>query len=179
MEEFNSYEYGAEQKSEGKFLAAKLLLIAFYIIYTLSYFIIIFVTRIFTLGALIPVTLWIIVYFTWRYTTPDYKYVIRGGNFSLYINYGKKSKSNKKKTGFKISSAVAIAPMDSLKEDIKRFSPRKIYSAIPYKAAADKYAAIYQDGEEVRCVLYFVATAEALKLLHLHNSSTVITNTEK
>lgn len=179
MEDFNSYEYAAEQKSEGSFLAAKLLLIAFYIAYTLAYFIIIFVTRIFTLGALIPVTLWIIVYFTWHYTTPDYKYVIQGGNLSFYINYRRINDSRKKKTEFKISSALAIAPMDSLNEDIKRFSPKRIYNAIPYKAAADKYAAIYKDGEGVRCVLYFVVTAEALKLLHLHNSSTVITNTEK
>ena len=179
MEGFNSYEYGAEQKAEGKFLVAKLLLLFLYVAYTVAYFVIIFVTRIFPLGALIPVTLWMLIFFTWRYISPDYKYEIEGGTFTFYKNYGKTDKSKKKKSEFKISGAEAIAPIDSIKSEIKAFAPKRVFNAIPYKASPDQYAAIYTDTEGVKCVLYFVATAQSLKLLHLHNSRTVLEKTAK
>jgi len=175
MEDFNFYEYGAEQKAEGKYLGLKIFLLCFYFIYVGAFFFAIVYTRIFPLGALIPVTLWILVYLTWGYVKPDYRYFIEAANFTFFVYYGKKTKI--KKTSFKMSSAVAIAPADTLKDEIKAFAPKKIFSALPSVNANDKYAALYTDESGAKCVIYFVATAQALKLLHLHNSRTVVTKT--
>ena len=156
-----------------------MLMLLAYVIYTVAYFVIIYATRIFPLGALIPVTLWIIIYFTWRYTSPDYKYVIEAGTFTFYVNYSKKDKDKKKRSAFKISSAEAIAPVESLKDEIAAFKPKKVFSAVPSKSAPDQYAILYTDLEGVKCVIYIVVTAQSLKLLHLHNSRTVMTKTAK
>lgn len=176
MEDFNTCEYAAERKAEGKFKLFKILMLTAYVAYTAIYFVIIYITRIFPLGALIPITLWIIVYFTWGYTKPDYRYVIEKGFLTFSISYGKKRK--KKKTEFKISSAVAIAPKCDLEDEIKDFAPQNVYSAVPSVNSQDVYAALYVDDDGKKCVLYFVATQQALKLMHFHNSKTKITKVE-
>ena len=175
MEDFNTCEYGAEQKSEGRWRLFRTLMLSAYALYTLAYFVIIYITRIFPLGALIPITLWIIIYFTWRYTKPDYRYLIEKGTMTFFVMFGKKKKI--KKTEIKVSSAEAIAPADALKEKISEFAPQKTYSAIPSVSACDVYAALYTDAEGKRCVFYFVATSQALKLLHFYNSKTVVVKT--
>ena len=175
MDDFNTYEYAATQKSEGKWLIYRILLMALYISYTAGYFIFIFVTRMIPLGALIPVTLWIIIYFTWKYTKPDYKYVIEAGKLTFYVLYGNKKK--RQKAEIQISSAEKIAPVHDISDEISAFAPQNTYNALPSVNAADAYAALYKDEAGKRCVFYFVATAQALKLLHFYNSRTVVTKT--
>ena len=116
-----------------------------------------------------------LVFFTWRYTKPDYRYFIEKGKFSFYTYYGKKTK--RKNTEFTISSAEAIAPADALKEKIQEFAPTKKYTAVPSIKSSDVYAVLYTDTKGDRCVLYFVATERALKLLHFYNSRTEVTKT--
>lgn len=175
MDDFNTYEYSATQKSEGKWLIYKILLMTLYVLYAAGYFILIFITRMIPLGALIPVTLWIIIYFTWKYTKPDYKYVIEAGKLTFYVLYGNKTK--RKKAEIRVSSAEKIAPVRDISEDISAFAPEITYSALPCGDASDAYAALYKDEAGKRCVFYFVATAQALKLLHFYNSRTIISKT--
>ena len=177
MEDFNTYEYAATQKVEGKWLLYRILLISLYVIYTAAYFIIIFVTRMLPLGALIPVTLWIIIFFTWRYVKPDYKYTIESGTLTFTVIYVNKTK--RKKTVFKVSSAEKIAPVRDILEDIKAFSPELVYSALPSAHTADAHAALYKNSDGKRCIFYFVATAQALNLMRFYNSRTIVTKTAK
>ena len=174
MEGFNTCEYSAERKAEGKFKFFKFFMLTAYMLYSAIYFLLIYITRVLPLGALLPITLWIIIYFTWGYTKPDYKYIIEKGIFTFYVSYGKKK--HRKKTEFKISSAEAIAPKESLTDRIKEFNPQKVYSSVPSINAKDVYAVLYTDSKGKRCVLYFVAIHQSLKLMHLHNSKTDITN---
>ena len=175
MEDFNSCEYGAEQKAEGRYALLKLLMLLLYAGLCGGYFVILYSIRLIPLFAITPIWLWIVCHFTWRYTKPDYRYVIESGRFTFYVAYGKKTK--KRITEFKISSAEAIARRDILSEKIAEYAPRHIYSAVPSVHATDVYAALYTDEHGDKCVIYFVATAQALKLLRLHNSRTVVTPT--
>lgn len=177
MDDFNYYEYGNEQKPEGKFRNLKIFLLCLYFAYPIAYFGVIAYTRIFPLGALIPVTLWILIYFTWRYVKPDYRYVIESANMKFFICYGKKTKNLMFE--FKISKAEAIAPKKELEEAIKAFKPQITFNALPSVSAADQYAMLFTDEKGKRCVFYFVATSQALKLIHFYNSKTVVTATEK
>lgn len=172
MEDFNSYEYTAERRAEGKWFFLKLSVIFAYVLFAVAYFVVIYVTRVFPLGALIPFVLWILIYFTWRYVKPDLKYTVERGTLSFFVIYGQKNK--KKKLEIKISDAVEIAPRDELADKIAKFSPKRTYSALPSKKSADAYAILYTDKGGKRCVFYFVATAAALKLLRMYNSKTII-----
>ncbi len=177
MGDFNTYEYAATQKAEGKWLIYRILLMSLYALYTAGYFVFIFVTRMIPLGALIPVTLWIIIFFTWKYAKPDYKYVIKAGKLNFYLIYGNKKKHLKAE--IRISSAEKIAPVSNISSEIAAFAPEIVYSALPNQDAADAYAVLYKNENGKKCVFYFVATAQALKLLHFYNSGTEVTKTAK
>ena len=178
MDDFNTYEYAATQKSEGKWRLRRILLLSAYVIYTAIYFVAIFLSKFIPLGALIPVTLWIIVFFTWRYVKPDYKYVIEKGTLTFFITYGnKKKKSVPPVMSFKISSAEAIAPRAEVEALANVLHGVKVYSAVPSLNAADQYGALYKDESGSYCVFYFVATSQGLKLLRFYNSKTVVTET--
>lgn len=171
MDNFNTYEHGAEQKNEGKWRIYRLLLILAYTLFVTAYFLAIYISRIFPLGALIPVFLWILVHFTWRYVKPDYKYTVESGYFTFTKIYA--SKTKKQVARFLISSAVAIAPKESLKnyEGIK-----KIYSALPEENAENQYTAIYKNERGEVSAVHFIATKECLKLMRFYNSKTVVTD---
>ncbi len=170
MEDFNCFEYSAEQKIEGRWLFLRILFIFFYVAFAAAYFVVIYTTRIFTLGALIPIAVWILVFLTWRYTRPDYKYEISAGVLRFYVIYKKKAAEKLK---IKISSAEAIAPLSTLSEQIKSFKPRKTYSALPTKPSSDAYAILFKDERGNPCVFLFIATGDAIRLLGIHNKKTV------
>ena len=153
MEDFNTYEYGAEQKSEGKFRTMRMLMLCGYILYAIVYFVIIYITRIFPLGALIPLTLWIIVYFTWRYTKPDYRYVIEHGDMTFSISYGKKKRGKRSVCSFKVSGAVRVkdqAQFHPLKflytiaRDLPIYEHAKVIELMPNKAKTNHGAITYK-----------------------------------
>ena len=173
--EFNFYEYSASQKAEGKWIAYKILLISLYVAYVIAFGVIIYVTAFIPVGALIPVTLWILVFFTYKYTSPDYKYVIEHGQMAFYKTYGKKTK---KICEFRLKDIIFVKPSAVAKDEIKELVPKKSFSAVPYSACPDIYAAVYKNGEDI-FVFYFRATREALKVIsHYKKDTVVICDTE-
>ena len=175
MDDFNTYEYAAEQKSEGKWKLIRILVLSAYILFVAAFFLVLYIIRLIPLFAITPIIVWMISFFTWKYTKPDYRYFIEKGRFSFYVYYGKKTK--RKKTEFMISSAEAIAPEADLAEKIREFHPSNVYSAVPSVKSTDVYAALYTDAKGKKCVTYFVATEKALKLMRFYNSRTEVTRT--
>lgn len=175
MADFNSFEYAAEQKAEGKFFAFRMALIFAYVAFSAIYFLIAYITRIIPIVAILPIFLWMLIFFTWRYTSPDYKYTIESGIFTYSVGYTKNKK--KVKSSFKISTAEYILPLSDAKEEIAKFAPGASYSAVPSVKSSDVYVALYTDAKGKKCAMYFIATSQALRLLHFHNSRTVVTNT--
>ena len=67
----STYEYTVEQKPEGKFRLMRIGFMALYIIYPLIFMAVAFITQLFQLFALVVVTEWMLVFFTWKYAKPD------------------------------------------------------------------------------------------------------------
>ena len=178
MEDFNTYEYAAEQKPEGKYKTLKILVLLGYILFAAVYVIIFAaVLLIPQVIAVLPIFIWMLTFFTWKYTKPDYRYSIERGDMTFTVVYGKKKKGKKPKFSFKVSSAEAIAPMSELSDAIHEWQPKHVYSAVPSAKSTDVYAALFKNQNGEACVFYFVATQSALKLLHFLNSKTVVTKT--
>ena len=175
MEDFNFFEYASEQKAEGKYLALRIVLIGLYVVFSATYFLVAYLTRIIPIVAILPIFLWMLIYFTWRYTSPDYKYSIESGVFTFSVGYTKKKSTPK--SSFKISTAEAILPLSEAAEKIAEFSPIVSYSSVPSVNASDVYVALYTDKDGRRCAMYFIATSQALRLLRFHNSRTVVVPT--
>lgn len=175
--EFNSYEYSAEQVNEGKWKIYRALLIIFYISFASAYFLAIYISGIFTLGAFIPVALWILIFFTWRFVKPDYKYTVESGIMTFIITYGGKTKREVVK--LHVKDAYLIGRVEKNLSKIEGFAPKKKYSAIPFASCPDVYAVLFYEKNGTPSVLYFRATAQALKVLSFYNrEATEITSTE-
>ena len=173
--ELIDYEYTVEQKCEGKWKLRKRLMLTLYVFYTIAYFLVIYITRIIPLGALIPVTLWILIFFTWRYVKPEYKYRIESSFLTFTVIYGVRTKKEIFKT--KICDAEYILPLTEAEALIRDLKPRIRYNALPCANCEDAYAMLYTDADGRRCIFTFKATAQALKSLRFYNSSTKIVTT--
>ena len=79
MEEFQTYEYAVKQRIEGKWIAARIGLILLYILFVIGWILFGLKTGFVPLLCHIPLTLWMLVFFTWRYTSVEYEYSVTSG----------------------------------------------------------------------------------------------------
>jgi hypothetical protein len=172
----STYEYTVEQKAEGKFRLMKIGFMSLYILYPLIFLAIVFITQLFTLFALVAVTEWMLVYFTWKYTKPEYEYSVTSGRVTFSVIRGKRSR--KEMVSFTIKECLQIAPATDGEwiAKLEAYDPEIVYSAVSSTESPDKYYAAFETPEGKRCVFYFEATEKMLKLCRNYNSThTVVT----
>ncbi|MBO5879210.1 MAG: hypothetical protein J6Q68_01490 [Clostridia bacterium] len=177
--ELASCEYTVSQKSEGKWRLFRWLLVLSYIAFVGIYFVIIYTTKFFPLGALIPVFLWILIFFTWKYSKPDYKYVIGEAHVTFYRVIGKKAKEVVK---IKISEAAYIGPLEDALMSIKDFLPKITRSFLPSAKCENNYIILYKNEntilpgieKEFSEAVIFQITDEAARCLRFYNKATVM-----
>lgn len=172
----STYEYTVEQKPEGKFRLMKFAFMSLYIIYPLVFMAILFIIQIFQLFALVAVTEWMLVYFTWKYTKPEYEYSVTSGRVTFSVIHGKRSR--KEMLTFAIKDCLQIAPATEREwvERLELYDPELVFSAVSSTESPDRYYAAFENEDGKRCVFHFEATEKMLKLCRNYNSShTVIT----
>ena len=135
--------------------------------------------------ALVPVTLWIIVYFTWRFVTVEYEYSIISGELTFSKIFG--GKSRRKQMTVRLRDASLIAPLDNGEYSARatEWQPEKEFSAISSLKAPDIYFMLFEledpkTGKKKRAIFYFEATAGALKCCRFYNqSATIVTKVSR
>jgi hypothetical protein len=174
---FTTYEFVVAQKAEGRFLRRRILFILMYALYVATFLGIGIITRIgIPLVALVPVTTWILIFFTWRYVQVEYEYSMTSGILVLTEIYG--GRSRKKIMEVHIKDATAILPLSDPRTEVEveRFAPEIVYSAIPSTRAEDTYVMLFEDrteqvkGKGKHMAFTFVATTQALKIMKYYNS---------
>ena len=169
--EVNSYDYTVDKKKCGSYRLKRTLMIAAYVLYCLAFLVAIIWTRIIPLGALIPLTLYIIYLCTWRFVSIEYKYTVESGLLTLYTVYGGKSK--KKMCELRLKEAKAIVPVQSHAGKIADFEPKRIYDGRSSDDSADGYAILYYEGE-VPAAIYVDAPEQSVKVLHYYNPDNTV-----
>ena len=174
---FSTYEFVVAQKAEGRFLRRRILFILMYVAYVAAFLTVGIITRIgIPLVALVPVTTWIIIFFTWRYVQVEYEYSITSGILVFTEIYG--GRSRKKMMEVYIKDVTAALPLDDPHTErvVDGFAPDVVYSAIPSKKAEDTYVLLFVDEKEKKAkgkgtnvAFTFVATTQALKVLKYYN----------
>lgn len=175
--EINNFEYGAEQKIEGKLKTRRLLLLILYVVFTASLFGIIFAIKMIPLGAVVPIFVWMLIFFTWRYVKIDHKYIIDMGNLTYTKRYG--NTKPKVISEFKVKNATLIAPVEESESKVRDYEPEIEYDARPYADCVGAYVALYVNKDGKRCAFYFQATEASLKVLHYYNSECVVKKLEE
>ena len=173
--DFTAYEYGVDKKREGKLKLLANLLIALYIFFVVGTFGVLYWIRLIPVGALIPLFLWILIFFTWRYVQIDDIYYIESGALTLVRKYGNRKK--KTLTELRIKEAELIAPLADSAGAVRDFAAEREIDARPSTDAVDVYVILYRDKDGKRTALYIQATAAALKSLRYYNEKTVVTKT--
>ena len=172
----STYEYTVEQKAEGKFKLMKIGFITLYILYPVIFMAILFIIQLFQLFALVAVTEWMLVYFTWKYAKPEYEYSVTSGRVTFSVIHGKRSR--REMVSFMIKECLQIAPATEREwvERLELYDPEIVYSAVSSASSPDRYYAAFENGDGKRCVFHFEATEKMLKLCRNYNSAhTVVT----
>ena len=154
----------------------KIAFLALYVLYPVIFMAVLFIIQLFQLFALVAVTEWMLVYFTWKYTKPEYEYSVTSGRVTFSVIHGKRSR--KEMLNFAIKDCLQIAPATEREwiERLEIYDPEITYSALSSINSPDKYYAAFENEEGKRCVFYFEATEKMLKFCRNYNSShTVVT----
>ncbi len=174
MNEFLTYETTAHQKAEGLWIVKRALLILFYILYVITLFVVGFLTRIIVpFLAFVPLTLWIIIYFTWRYVDIDYELSMTSGILTFSKIFG----SKKRKAVFEvpIKSISLIAPYENdAQKRIDRYAPDVIYDARSSLKANGQYFALFENADGKKSLFLFEADDKALKIFRYYNASATV-----
>ena len=164
----NYFEYAVDEKPKGKNLLRRMLLVGFYILFSLAYFLFFYSIRLPHVIAMLPFLMLIIVMLTWRYVSVSHEYIIAVGEISFSHIYA--NKKRREVLRISVRALECVCPDDS---DIKKHTISKIYDFRSEKETPDSYCLVFQNGNEKRCLVYFEATKKALKLLQLYNPGAV------
>ena len=171
----NFVNYGVKKKAEGKYGLKRTLFILMYILIPAAIAGVFIAIKILPILATLPVFLWMLIFFTWRYASVEYEYIILDGEFRMLKVYG--SKSMRVLVSTRVSGMTAIAPYDSEHKAAADAVPAaNRIEAVSTMSAPDIYYAIFTEDNEEYAV-FFEATAKTLKALRYYNESTVITKT--
>lgn len=168
MNEFSAYEYAVKPKRSASLVLRRAGLIIFYMIFVILWFVFGFATGFFPLLAFIPLSLWVLIFLTWRYVCPEYEYSIVSGEITFATVYG--GRSRRTALSFRLKDCSLIAPLSECDERIERYAPEKVYDMSVSQSSPGAYVALVEVGGKRTAVL-FEATDKALKICRFYNSA--------
>lgn len=173
----DSYEYTVKKKIEGAFLLKRILFISLYVLYVLAILTVALLTKLAAPAiAFIPLTLWMLIYFTFPYCNIEFEYSMIDGYVTFSTIYGQRKR--KEEFSMRISSFERVAPYNGdYMAEVERYSPQRVYSALSSESKpADPYFALFKDKDGKKCVFFFEATNRAVRIIkYYNNENTVIT----
>ncbi len=133
------YEYTVTKKAEGKYLMLRLFMVLLYAVCVGAFFLVCYITRLIPVFALCPLLLWVLVFFTWRYVSIEYKYTVEAGMLRLYTVYG--GKLVKETASLHIKEASGFVPIRESREQLDAFGAKITYDLLSSESAPkDPYA---------------------------------------
>lgn len=182
MQEFVTYEITREQKNEGKWILARVALITFYILFVVAVLIAGFITRIFwPLLAFIPISLWLLIFITWRYVCVEYEYSATSGTLTYCKIFG--NKSRKRILDISLKSAVRIAPLskEMHRNFAEQYHPEREFYAVSSANSEDVWFILFELGaksnkDKRRAIFYFEPDEKMLRICRYYNPSSTYFN---
>ncbi len=167
------YETAVKRKSDRELITKKIIFVSVYVLSVIAWLVFGLATKEFIVAiVLIPITLGILIFITWRYTSVEYEYTVVSNTMTISVIYGKKSR--KRILEVPLRDVVMIALLDDDTEKrAEKFSPHGVVSACSDINNENIYVILYeQDGE--RNVVYIDMTDDMLKCLKRINPSACI-----
>ena len=172
----NQYEYIVKQKSEGVWKWRRIMMIALYVVFNLAYLFAFLMTFPWAVTFLPWLDL-ALIFFTWRFVSPEYEYSTLSGEIAFTTIWG--GKTRKELFRINIRDFAKIAPYDEAAEAyVSAQKCTRDFRCMSSLYAPDLYYGIFTLGED-KCVVYFEATEKILKIMKYYNVGTIIVPTTK
>ncbi len=160
----NHAEYVVGQRAEGGNLRLRLLLILGYILFAAAYFIAALVTGLVPLVAVLPVFLWIVVHYTWRYACIEH--AVRVGQGTLTVEDILKDGKRIPKLTVSLKEARELLPAAEADVTKAREAGLTVYDYRGSVHASDAYRFLFTDQKNRPSVIYVKTTPELLRALY-------------
>ena len=149
----------------------RITLIAFYIFWTLALLLIGGAVRLVVpFLALVPLSLWVLVFFTWRLTQVEYEYSFFAGELTVSRLLG--GRTRRELCCVSIRSIDYILPNEeAYASRIESFSATKTIFAASKDSSPSVYVALWCDENGRRYELFFEPNEKALRILRYYNMS--------
>ena len=170
MSDFERYEYVIKPAKDKKTVLGRVLLIIGYVFFVIDWIAFGLSTKIFwPLLALIPLSLWILIFFTRRYVNVEYEYSIESGIITFSNIYG--GRSRKKVMIFDIRDAERSLPLsgESTCRAVEDFGAEKEFYFAAGNDVEGSMVALCVDDDNNRLAIAFTADEKLRKLLLMYN----------
>lgn len=167
MNEYDSPNYASftyEKKNEGKVRLGRTLMICAYVLYVVVFFLICYLSRVIPVFALCPLTLWIIIFFTWKLVSYDCYFEFKSGMLELgTVKVNKKGvRRQNPQVSIHVKEALSASVFDPSSEDLN--SCEQIYD-LSSSAKSDKRILIVFEKDGKRCAAIFEGTLKVANLI--------------
>ena len=173
MNDFENYEFAVKQKIEGSYRLKKILFIILYVSVAIGLFAGGVGLRILApCIAIVPLLLWILIFFTWRFTNVEHECIFESGVMICSEIYGNRTRRVLFKTV--IRDMLLIAPeTEAYIAEAEKHGVEKVYKMTSSKNASGVYFAIFKDEGGKTAAVYFESNEKILKILQFYNRSAV------
>lgn len=168
------YEYSVAEAKNKKLLAKKLLFLAAYVLYAAVVLVVgVIVKLILPILCFIPLSIWIIVFLTWKYTQVEYECSFFSGNLTVSKVLG--NRTRKKLCEVHLRDLTAVVPYDEAHlSRVEAFQAEKTVFAASDVNAENLYAALWTDKDSgKRMMLLLEPNEKAIKIIKYYNMAAI------
>lgn len=165
------YECVVRQERTARLIALRVALVVFYVLWTLgNVAVVLLYKNLFGLIAIVlPLSLWLLIFLTWRRTSVEYEYSIFGGTLTVCRILG--GKSRKELVTLSIRELSLVIPYDDDHfQPITNFDAKKKIFAVSSLDAPELYVLLWKEDGEKK-FLCIEPDEKVIKLLRYHNAS--------
>ena len=148
-----------------------------YVLFGAGYFISLAIAHLYPIMAFTPLLVWILVFFTWRFVSIEYRYETVSGGIKFYTVYGGKKKKLMLEKRIKEFNEISPVNADTKARLSSTRFDKSYFLSRSENDDTDKYFATFKNSEGKECIVYFEATEQLLKILKFYNSNTTVMKT--
>ena len=164
------YEYTISEQKNIALVFKKFSLISLYVFWVVGLLVLgAQIKLILPLLALIPITLWMLVFFTWRLTQVDFEYSLFAGEMTVSRVLGGRSRKVLAKVRLRDLCDVYSCHDETSIDRIAAFDADRIIFAASSKTAPTLCAALWKDEHDQKNLLFFDCNEKAAKILRYYN----------
>ena len=165
MSEFDSpnyAEYTYDIKSEGKIKLMRRLAVIGYVLFAAAYALLFILIKVPQVIAVLPIFVWMLIFFTWRYVSYDCYFEFEAGMLSLgYVRVTKNGRKKNEKLKIHVKEASFIGPYEENKELAEGV---RLYD-MSESQSSDKRIILLWDNKGEKSAVIFEGTRKIANLL--------------